>query len=213
MASPDRIYFPGNPWPEGHPIEHLVWTGRIEEDGLYFDLDLRSEGYFEEREIESSEPDVSDWSSPVVWGNYGRCSLSSTKWGPSEGIFVGDEDDPLDWSKLSHWMFDVDMRKASHDYDNHVFRIYLLGHDAVLRHHIEFTEPRGRLHRLRWKARVALTYVGQYELKYRLEVDADVTFRGFEAGRNVDDPKSLLERFTTGKTKYRAQRGMFVPTR
>lgn len=209
MTSPNRIWFSGNPWPEGHPIEHLVWTGRIEADGLYFDLDLRSANYYAERDVES-EADES-WKSSLVWGNYHRCSLSSTKWGPDEGIFVGDEEDPFDWNELAEWVFDVDMGKDTDDHDNHAFHIYLLGHDSVLRHHVRFTEPRGRTHRLRWKARIALTYVGDYELKHRLEVDADVTFEGFRAAKNIENPREQLVSFTKGETRYTKRRDAFLP--
>ena len=211
MSSPNRIFFPGSPWPEGHAIAELRWTGRIELDGLYFDLHLRSADYYAERDIEGDVDELDSWKAPAVWGNYHCCHLSSTKWGPDEGVFVGDEGDPLDWTKLSEIIFDVDMRKAVADHDNHAFHIYLLGHDTVLRHHIHFTEPRGLKHRLSWKARIALTYAGDDELKHRLEVDADVSFEGFVAGKEVGEPESLLELFTTGATPYVERRGRFIP--
>lgn len=211
MPSPNRIYFPGNPWPEGHGIAHLSWTGRIEPDGLYFDLDLRSANYYAEREVETDEEEHDSWKSPVVWGNYHRCSLSSTKWGPDEGIFVANEDDPLDWSELSDWIFEVDKRTAVDAHDHHAFHIYLLGHDSVLRHQFHFTEPRGRTHRLHWKARVALTYVGQYDLKHRLEVDAEVEFDGFRPATDLESPRALLERFTCGQTRYTEIEGVYLP--
>lgn len=210
MESANRIWFPGNPWPEGHAIAHLAWTGRIENDGLYFDLDLHSADYYAEREVESEE-EFDSWKSPIVWGNYHACSLSSTKWGPDEGIFVADDDDPLDWRELSEWVFDVDMKKAVDDHDNHAFHIYLLGHDTVLRHHIHFTEARGSTYRLSWKARIALTYAGDTELKHRLEVDADVSFRGFHAAPDLENPRELLERFTRGDTRYTRRDDTFIP--
>lgn len=211
MTSANRIYFPGNPWPEGHAIEHLSWTGRIEADGLYFDLDLRSADYHAERRLEDDESEPDSWKSPLVWGNYHRCSLSSTKWGSDRGVFVANAKKPLDWSTLSEHAFEVDKRTAVDDDERHAFHIYLLGHDTVLRHRIHFSEPHDGKHRLRWKARVALTYAGYYDLKHRLEVDAEVSFEGFRPAKGLENPHAFLERFTRGKTRYTERKGVYLP--
>ncbi len=43
-----RIWFPGNPWPDGHRIEEFAWTGRLDDAGrLWFDLTLRTGPYDE----------------------------------------------------------------------------------------------------------------------------------------------------------------------
>ncbi|MCB9614406.1 MAG: hypothetical protein H6721_16125 [Sandaracinus sp.] len=211
MPSANRIFFPGNPWREGHAVEHLQWTGRIEADGLYFDLDLRSANYDAERRLETDDLDLDSWESPLVWGNYHRCSLSSTKWGQDEGIFVADAKAPLDWSTLDQRIFEVDMRTSLDDDEEHAFHIYLLGHDTVLRHQIHFSEPSRGTYRLRWKAHVALTYAGDDELKHRLEVDAEVAFEGFRPAPGLSNPQAHLERFTGGKTGYAKRAGVYVP--
>ncbi|MET3287619.1 UNVERIFIED_CONTAM: hypothetical protein ABID98_000189 [Brevibacillus sp. OAP136] len=37
----NRIYFAGNPWPDGHRIKAFAWSGRLEPgSGLWFDFDL-----------------------------------------------------------------------------------------------------------------------------------------------------------------------------
>lgn len=216
MSSTNRIFFPGSPWREGHAIERLRWTGRIEEDGLYFDLDLESARYcaecdFDEDDDEDEDEDAEDaWKSPNVWTNYDHCSLSSTQWG-NTGILVANEEDPLDWATLADWVFEADMQTAVEGDEPHAFHIYLLGHDTVLRHRIHFSEPHGGKHRLRWKARIALTYAGQQDLKHRLEVDAEVAFEGFRPAKGIESPHTLLERFTFGKTRYTEREGVYLP--
>ncbi|MCB9617230.1 MAG: hypothetical protein H6722_32770, partial [Sandaracinus sp.] len=120
---------------------------------------------------------------------------------------------PLDWSALDQRSFEVDMRASldEDDDDERAFHIYLLGHDTVLRHQIHFSEPSGGKHRLRWKARVALTYAGQYELKHRLEVDAEVAFEGFRPASGVRNARPLLERFTRGNTRFAEHGGVYRP--
>ncbi|WP_430781416.1 hypothetical protein [Actinoplanes sp. G11-F43] len=53
-----RIWFPGNPWPDGHRIEEFAWTGRIDDAGrLWFDLTLRTGPYDEAGVAEDRDPD------------------------------------------------------------------------------------------------------------------------------------------------------------
>lgn len=42
VTSFGRIFFPGNPWPEGHRIKEFAWSGRLDaKTGLWFDLHVR----------------------------------------------------------------------------------------------------------------------------------------------------------------------------
>lgn len=220
MPSPNRIFFPGNPWPEGHALVRLLWTGRIEADGLYFDLDLESADYDaaddededEDEDEEDEDEDAEDaWTSVGVWTNYQSCCLSSTKWEHTRGFRVATADVQLDWRKLPDRLFEVDMEKAVDDEEGRAFHLYLLGHDTALRHRIQFREPKGAKHRLRWAARVALTYVGSADLVHELKVDADVTFEGFRAAKGLENPRAFLERFTCGKTRYTEREGVYLP--
>jgi hypothetical protein len=94
MTTRNRIFFPGNPWPEGHPIEEFRWTASVRNNAVWFDLHLRSEDYEAEREIEEPEEEgdeddfPSDWEAPGVWTNYHRCTLSSTQWPNYRGFAV-----------------------------------------------------------------------------------------------------------------------------
>lgn len=81
---------------------------------------------------------------------------------------------PIDLEKLEGKTFRVDRIKGDtlpDDVEEDLaFGIYLLGHDSVCDHKITFVKRRGRrTYDLRWRARVALTYVGNYNLKHSLE--------------------------------------------
>ena len=52
---PDRIHFPGNPWPEGHALTEFAWTARVVDGVVWCDLHLRSADYYAERDIELDE--------------------------------------------------------------------------------------------------------------------------------------------------------------
>ena len=87
-----RIAFAKNPWPKGHRIAELVWTGRVESDSVWFDLHLVSANYDEgdkpSDEDEDEETD-DDWRAKGCWTNYGRCTMSSQPFrdppGPTSG--------------------------------------------------------------------------------------------------------------------------------
>jgi hypothetical protein len=77
-----RIYFPGNPWPEGHKVKEFRWTTEIKGDDLWFHFHLETDKYHAERHIEDDESIEypSDWKAPIVWGNYQSCIISSNSW-------------------------------------------------------------------------------------------------------------------------------------
>ena len=167
-----RIVFAGSPWPEGHAIEEFEWTARAVGDALWFDLHLRSAGYDAEREIEDNEDgnESSDWQCPGVWGNYHACILSSTYWGGEGGFRVCALGEcSADW--LDGRRFEVDpVEGVIEDPDERAFHIYLLGHDSVANHRIEFRRI-GDSERfdILWTGEIALTYAGEDELAHRFE--------------------------------------------
>jgi hypothetical protein len=172
-----RIHFIGNPWPEGHPIVEFAWTARHEDGRIWFDLHLRSADYYAEREIDSDDDnDVerdSAWESPGVWGNYHRCTLSSTFWGGENGFQVcaANEYSPawLHGRVFTIDPVDTDMSEVD-DLDELSFNIYLLGHDSVANHRIVFRR-RGAsdLFDIEWSGDIALTYAGDDALAHRFE--------------------------------------------
>lgn len=185
MAARGRIHFPGNPWPDGHAIATFRWSGRLVEDELVFDLHLESAGYDDEGEGTEGED---DWESPIVWGNYHRCSLSSRKWGHS-GVPIAGPKRPFDFATLSGRTLLAD--KANDqlvlEHEDRAFHIYLLGHDAVASHRITFERAADGMWEIAWKAKVALEYTGSKTLNH--ELDAKITgvrFEGFDVPRDMD---------------------------
>lgn len=177
-----RIKFPGNPWPKGHGIKKAKWSAVLGLDGLRFHLHLESEEYDKDDERDDEDKPRGDWKSRRVWGNYHSCTLSSTMWaaersidgGAPGGFLVAKPGKPIDLEKLEGKTFRVDRIKGDtlpDDVEEDLaFGIYLLGHDSVCDHKITFVKRRGRrTYDLRWRARVALTYVGNYNLKHSLE--------------------------------------------
>jgi hypothetical protein len=179
-----RIVFPGNPWPEGHPIEEFEWTARIEGGDLWFDLHLRSAEYDSERQFdaddENEEDEASSWEAPIVWNNYHRCTLYSTFWGEQGGFRVCAIDAfSLAW--LDGRAFAVDPVEAEiEDADDRPFHIYLLGHDSVANHRVEFRRVAGSdidgsnidssdAFDILWSGDIALSYVGDSRLEHRFE--------------------------------------------
>ena len=51
----NRIYFKGNPWPEGHPVKEFKWSASIRDGYVWFDMHLESQDYYSERDIEDDE--------------------------------------------------------------------------------------------------------------------------------------------------------------
>jgi len=182
-----RITFAGNPWPEGHAIAAFRWTAERRDDEVWYHLHLESESYYAARAIDSDEadPDASDWEAPSVWGNYHRCTLSSSKW--YRGGFLAGTLSEHTPSRVDGRVFQVDppphnLRRQEHD--ERAFHIYLLGHDAVVDHRITFTRRPGTdLFDIAWEGRIALVYAGSYEPKHAFRAEiAGVAFPAIEAG-------------------------------
>ena len=170
-----RIWFPGNPWPDGHRVEKFEWTGRLDGLGqLWFDVTLRTASYDEAGAIDDDEEsdDLPEWEAPIVWNNYHRCTISSTLWEDATGLLaatperrfglVGSEPQRLTADPLP--VEDLDADPA--------FHVYLLGHDSVADHAITFTADGTGGHRVDWRGRIALTYAGneEFEHEFRAEI-------------------------------------------
>lgn len=103
----NRIFFEGNPWPNGHAIKELKWWGRlVPESGLWFDLHLVSDKYYAE-DVDLREDGMGslyrailqwfqykmylmrmwgrdygdDWKSKALWSNFHNCVLSTAYFG------------------------------------------------------------------------------------------------------------------------------------
>jgi hypothetical protein len=176
----NRIFFPGNPWPEGHPVKVFVWSARVVAGTLRFDFHLESADYYAEREIDDQDnDDPSSWKSAGVWGNYHSCTLSSTEW--HEGGFPVAEASGYTLERLDGLEVRVDDPPPD-DFDAHAFRVYLLGHDAVGHHRIRFTRiPGTRRFDIVWTGRAALVYEG--DEAYRYEFRAEL--HGIEAPAGI----------------------------
>lgn len=151
-----RIWFPGNPWPAGHALQEVTWGGRLDGEGLRFELRVQSADYYADdgdQEEEDEEPE-SDWLAKIVWGNYHACHI--------EGGFPLEAAPDLRRSFSFHHL-DPELPE---DFDDHLFATYLLGHDSVADHHLRFAPVAGG-HALRWDGKIALTYAGDEELRYR----------------------------------------------
>ncbi|MES2826065.1 MAG: hypothetical protein V4732_20865 [Pseudomonadota bacterium] len=163
-----RIYFRGNPWPEGHLIKEFHWSARIEHDAVWFDMHIETQNYYSERDIEDNE-DVeylSDWVAPIVWGNYHSCTLSTNNW-HNGGFKVC-----LVKQYCAEFMDGLELEidtnpEAIEDWDELAFHIYLLGHDSAAKHKLKF-ERIGKTNTFNiiWTGKIAQAYVGDYEYKH-----------------------------------------------
>lgn len=215
---PERIHFPGNPWPRGHAIESLEWTGRLTPTGLFFDLVLRSADYDEDDEPDAPEDDEteapSDWEAKIVWRNFHACTIEANK-----GFLAGTEAAKLDLGALPGREFRVDplpgagASAAELEHDELAFHIYLLGHDTVAGHRIRFAAREdATTFWLRWTGRIALTYVGREDFAYDFAVPyRRVSFRGIVSPK-LDErtARDLLARFVVAPEQFELRAGRFV---
>lgn len=170
--SDNRIWFEGNPWPEGHPIKTFQWTADIRDGVVWFQLHLETEDYYAEREVEDPEPTEhdSDWEAPIVWRNYHSCTISSKEWHTGGFAVCPIEDFSLD--ALDGYVVAVDELPIDpeSDLNNLAFHTYLLGFDSVAGHKIRFvgrdSSDRFDIH---WEGKIALVYAGDYEYRYQFK--------------------------------------------
>ena len=168
----NRIYFEDNPWPEGHPIKDFKLSASVRDGFVWFDMHLKSENYYAEREIEydNSTEFPSDWLAPIVWENFHACTLSSNYW--HQGGFKVCSLEKYSPKYLDGLEIEVDPNPESiEDWDELAFHIYLLGHDSAAKHKIKFEKlDNSSKFKIRWVGKIALAYVGDYEYKHDFHV-------------------------------------------
>jgi hypothetical protein len=171
-----RIWFPGNPWPDGHRVTEFAWNGRLDGSGkLWFDLHLETADYDEADEaddeadpaddIDEDDNDIADWLAPTVWQNYHACWLSSTS-DDATGLLAGTPERPFRFADRAARPLVADPLPIEDLDAEPAFHIYLLGHDSVAEHEVTFTPERTGGHRIDWSGRIALTYAGDEEFRY-----------------------------------------------
>jgi hypothetical protein len=184
MEKLNRIIFKDNPYPAGHLIKEIRWSGRLEAGrGLIFDFHLETEDYSHNQpdvNEASEEKDLSDWYSKQVWQNYHSCTMSSLAWG-SSGILAASADSPFDFSSRFPLKLSVDPLPLPDDveWDDLALGIYLLGHDACAGHKINIESVMDNKYNIHWTGKIALAYVGEADFNYEFDVELyDIPFDG-----------------------------------
>jgi hypothetical protein len=168
-------------------VVEFAWTGRLDDAGLlWFDLGLKTADYDEDPPAEDPPEDFGtdgDWVSPLAWRNYHACSLSSTKWEDAMGLLAATPDQPFRFAdprprRLAADPLPIDDLDDLDDVDDvddvddlPAFHIYLLGHDSVAAHEVEFTRRDTGRYDIAWTGRIARTYVGDEEFRYRFRAE------------------------------------------
>ncbi len=173
-----RIWFPGNPWPDGHRVEEFDWTGRLDGAGrLWFDLTLRSAFYYEgdpedDDDDDEDEDDLPAWEARIVWGNYHQCTMSSTFWDDATGLLAATPERPFALAGPEPRRLTADPLPIEDLDVDPAFHVYLLGHDSVAGHTVTFTADGTGGHRVDWTGKIALTYVGdeRFHHDFRAEI-------------------------------------------
>jgi hypothetical protein len=200
-----RIWFPGNPWPDGHRVAEFQWKGWLSpEDGAGFGFSLETAAY-DADDHDADDDYENDFGSKIVWTNYGRATIR-----PSQGFVAGTPDEPLDFGRLSEREFHVDPLDQVAEYEDHddyAFHVYLLGHDSVADHRIRFPVRQAPFRfDIAWTGRVALTYIGETEFEYEFRAQVSgADFTGFEVPHdlNDDDAQALLARCVRDADAFR----------
>lgn len=199
-----RIYFLENPYPNGHKLKEFKWSIRlIPAKGLWFDLHLETEKYYAEDESEDETEPESDWKAKIVWGNYHSCRMSSNYWHDG-GFLGGSENKKFDFSKGNQNHFRVDPLPRPQHFDineDRPFFTYLLGHDDCADHKITFQREGEDTCRIVWEGKIALSYSGDYDFKYRFSTEiTEVEIPPIICPASLSDTeiKDLLSKYCIG---------------
>lgn len=181
----NRIFFSGNPYPDGHEISKFIWSGRVDENQfIWFDFHLETVDYYAEDETEEEDFDEeeSDWKAKIVWENYHSCKISSTFWSEEDkGIRVSDDLGKLNFKTCIQNPLMVDNFPLAEDcaYEDLAFDIYLLGHDSCANHRLMIDKDVSGF-RIEWTGKIALTYSGDANFIYDFNATINhVKFDGF----------------------------------
>ncbi len=157
-----RIYFIGNPWPEGHPINEFAWSLTKNEHGYSLHFDIVTAEYSAERSFPEEAQKESDWESPMAWNNY-YC-------GSIHGGFhlCSSNTDPI--SALTKGPHFVDMiQDTDWDDDDLHFEPYIQGHDAMAFHEILIEQNSGGKFNITWTGKIARLYSGEKDFNYEFK--------------------------------------------
>lgn len=169
-----RIFFAGNPWPEGHPIKTFVWSAERRGTDVWFGFHLKTEGYYSERDIDDDESIEypSEWSAPGLWRNYHACTISSSFW--HNGGFPACSVEEFSIYGIDGLRVHVDPlpQDLRASFESRAFHIYLLGHDSVIDHRIAFSRvAETDLFDIKWEGKIALAYAGSYNPKHHFRAE------------------------------------------
>lgn len=195
----NKIYFSNSPYTNGHKVVDFVWNARLDEEfKLRIDLHLESDQYDEEDEYidDIEEIDNVDEISTEksLWINYDHCIISSTFW-DNKGIIIDSVDDVLNFETLNNNTFFIDTLPLDKEIEesNLAFGVSMLGKDTIANHEITFldTDEFG-VFDIKWKAKVANTYLGENEFDYDMYVYMkNIKFGGIKISPNLTREEAL----------------------
>lgn len=188
-----RIWFEGNPWPQGHRLVscELVGVahplrgadvelpaGVVAGPALSLAIELASAPYDEgDDPAERDAIGDDDWTFKIVWNNYGAATIAESASSQTPGFAVSDGRTPFIWDAPSH-RFLVDRLPLTLPGFSDFFTVqalgcYVLGHDAVADHdiHLHSRSPDGG-YVLDWTGRLARAYAGIETFDHRFRVHA-----------------------------------------
>lgn len=152
----NKIYFIGNPWPNGHLIKEGAGMSLFKNNNLIFvKLSLKSENYCLESESFSRE---TDWECVDSWSNYCFANLNLC------------EELEVDCTKFASLLTKSEfLLKATSlpinydDLDINRNHCYILGHDDVVGHKIKLIKLENNNYNVEWSCEYVGTYFGNYE--------------------------------------------------
>ena len=173
-----RIWFPGNPWPDGHGLSEFAWSGRLDRRGrLWFDLHLRTLPYADEVGPRPGTDVESGWASASTWTAYDRATLSSTFWpDAATGVLAATRPIPFRFGDFRPQIRAADPLPVDPE-GKPAVNLYLFGPGAAAEHEIEFTRQPAGGFTIVWTGRINPTQGGSpvFDHEFRAEV-SDVEF-------------------------------------
>ena len=161
----NRLYFSeGNPWPQGHVIEHCNLDARIYANGQLrilihlqtVDYRMNDGGEFLSNDCET------DWGSKDAWNNYHACNID----GELLSYLGGPPISLKDIGRINKVYDALPNSVANFKDDSWAFNCYILGHDTVANNEIKIGDMTSEGYPISWRGKIALSYGGDYEFKH-----------------------------------------------
>ncbi|GAA0424470.1 hypothetical protein GCM10009133_36310 [Cocleimonas flava] len=191
------IKFPGNPWPEGHPLKDfrlgvLLHGSRGDIPAkATLDLRFRSEDYcppdhFEKMLAvsEAQREETSNWESISSWLNYGAAYATSIA--SHEDMVIADEETGFDIECLNDFARVIDpipetISDDDNNYEIPAFHSHILSWDDMADHHMHIKRnPKSGLYDIYWKGKCGRSDIGNYRYQHEFELEvSDVPFGGY----------------------------------